>query len=74
MLLLKFKQRDCIRINNNMKTKLEQFINRNKKRNAHLYDDNLINGQDYILCPVSKERLSMIKSSYIIRVLGMTVE
>lgn len=57
-----------------MKTKLEQFIIRNRKRNAHLYDDTLINGQDYIICPVSNERLSMIKSSYITNILKMTVE
>lgn len=57
-----------------MKTKLEQFISRNRKRNKHLYDDNMIAGYDYIVCPVSNERLSMIKSSYIVKILGMTVE
>lgn len=57
-----------------MKTKLEQFIIRNRKRNSHLYIDGLTKGIDYIVCPVSKERLSMIKSSYITKILGMTVD
>lgn len=56
-----------------MKTKLEQFIKRNKKRNSHLYDNLLIEGIDYIICPVSNERLSMIKSSYIEKILLMSV-
>jgi hypothetical protein len=54
--------------------KLEQFKKRNKKRNAHLYQSNKVEGTDYIVCPVSKERLSMIKTSYIERVLEMSVE
>lgn len=57
-----------------MKSKVEQFKERNKKRNAHLYEHGLTQGHDYIVCPVSNERLSMIKSSYITKVLGMTVE
>lgn len=54
--------------------KIQQFIGRNRKRNSHLYDDNLINGIDYIVCPVTQARLSMIKTSYITKVLGMTVD
>lgn len=57
-----------------MKTNLELFIHRNKKRNAKLYDPVAVENFDYIVCPVSKERLSMIKSSYITNVLSMTVE
>jgi len=57
-----------------MANKLEQFKNRNGKRNAHLYCANKIEGIDYIVCPVSQERLSMIKTSYVERVLQMTVE
>jgi hypothetical protein len=57
-----------------MNNKLEHFKKRNRKRNAHLYLDEKIEGTDYIFCPVSKERLSMIKSSYIERVLGMSIE
>ena len=57
-----------------MNKKLEQFKKRNRKRNAHLYLDEKVEGTDYIVCPVSNERLSMIKSSYIERVLGMSVE
>lgn len=56
-----------------MQTKLQEFIKRNKTRNAHLHNDNLLSGIDYLICPVSNERLSMIKSSYIEKVLGMTV-
>lgn len=57
-----------------MHKKLEQFKKRNRKRNAHLYLDETVEGTDYIVCPVSEERLSMIKSSYIERVLEMSVE
>jgi hypothetical protein len=53
--------------------KLEQFKKRNRKRNAHLYCDSKIEGIDYIVCPVSKERLSMIRKDYIINVLQMSV-
>jgi hypothetical protein len=56
-----------------MNTKLEQFIKRNKRRNKHLYDIGLIAGYDYVICPVSNERLSMIKSSYIEKILLMSV-
>lgn len=57
-----------------MTEKIKQFQKRNRKRNAHLYQPGQIAGVDYILCPVSNERLSMIKSSYIKNVLGITVE
>lgn len=57
-----------------MTGKIEQFKKRNQKRNAHLYQTDRIEGVDYIVCPVSHERLSMIKSSYIERVLIMTVD
>ena len=61
-------------INKAVNQKLEQFKRRNKKRNAHLYLPDRTEGVDYIVCPVSCERLSMIKVSYIERVLGMTVQ
>jgi len=57
-----------------MNKKIEQFKKRNRKRNAHLYQVNKSEGIDYIVCPVSQERVSMIKSSYIERVLSMTVD
>lgn len=57
-----------------MSKKLKEFIKRNKKRNAHLYNEALVEGIDYIVCPVSNERLSVIKSSYIERVLEMSVD
>ena len=53
--------------------KLKQFKRRNQRRNAHLYSDKLLENIDYITCPVSNERLSMIKSSYIERVLEMSI-
>jgi len=56
-----------------MNKKIEQFIKRNRHRNSHLYNSGLNEGMDYIVCPVSNERLSMIKSSYIERVLEVTV-
>jgi len=55
-------------------TKVEQFKKRNRRRNKHLYKKGLLEGYDYIICPMSNERLSMIKSSYIVKVLGITVE
>lgn len=57
-----------------MNTKIEEFIRRSKYRNSHLYDDTLEEGYDYVICPVSNARMSMIKSSYIERILGMTVK
>ena len=56
-----------------MNEKIKQFKKRNRRRNAHLYQSGLTEKLDYILCPVSKERMSMIKSSYIERVLLITV-
>ena len=61
-------------INNTMNKKLTEFIKRNKKRNQHLYLPETRPGYDYVVCPVSGERLSMIKDNYITSVLGMTVE
>jgi hypothetical protein len=57
-----------------MNKKIEQFIKRNRYRNNHLYNNELKENKDYIVCPVSKERLSMIKKSYIERVLEMSIE
>ena len=56
-----------------MNVNLEKFIKRNQKRNSKLYLPECVEGVDYVTCPVSKQRLSMIKKSYIERVLGMTV-
>lgn len=57
-----------------MNKNIEQFKKRNKRRNAQLYQVDKIEGVDYILCPVSMERMSMIKTSYIERVLSMSVD
>lgn len=57
-----------------MNTKLQQFVKRNKKRNAHLYANESTLGYDYVICPVSGERLSMIKDNYITKILGIPVE
>jgi hypothetical protein len=56
-----------------MNTKILEFIKRNKKRNDHLYESGLTEGYDYVVCPISGERLSMIKENYIIKILGMSV-
>lgn len=55
------------------KTPLEYFVSRNRKRNAHLYNNDLIEGQDYIICPVSNERVLAIRKDYITNVLCMSV-
>lgn len=57
-----------------MNAKLKKFIKRNRKRNARLYQPNLIQGYDYIVCPVSGERLLNIRTNYIVNVLEMTCE
>lgn len=57
-----------------MNKKIKSFISRNRIRNAKLYQPGLVNGVDYIECPVSNERLLIIRSDYITKVLGMTVE
>ena len=57
-----------------MNEKIEKFIARNQKRNSHLYEPGMIEGHDYVICPVSQARLSMIKNNYIINVLGMSVD
>lgn len=58
-----------------MSKKIQDFVKRNRTRNAHLYSNqSLVQGEDYIVCPHTAERLTMIKSSYIEKVLEMTVE
>lgn len=54
--------------------KIIEFKNRNRKRNCHLYSVDKIEGVDYVVCPLTNERMSMIKRTYIERVLGLTVE
>lgn len=56
-----------------MNAAIKKFIKRNRVRNAHLYQSGLVQNFDYVICPVSNERMSMIKSSYIEKVLGMSV-
>jgi hypothetical protein len=51
--------------------KLQKFIKRNKRRNSHLYRDGLVINTDYVVCPVSKQRMTMIKSNYVEKILGM---
>lgn len=51
--------------------KLQKFIKRNKRRNSHLYRDCLTINTDYVVCPVSKQRMTMIKSNYVEKILGM---
>lgn len=57
-----------------MNANIEKFKKRNRRRNAHLYQPGLIQGYDYVICPVSDERMSMIKSTYIEKVLEMSVD
>ena len=57
-----------------MDAKLTEFIKRNKKRNQHLYAVGTVAGYDYVVCPISGERLNMIKENYIIKILGMKIE
>lgn len=57
----------------NMQTKIEKFKRRNRRRNAHLYDDDKIQDIDYVICPVTQERCVLIRKDYIERVLEMSV-
>jgi hypothetical protein len=57
-----------------MKTKIEQFIKRNQIRNLKLYQTGLIEGEDYVICPVSKQRMLIIRSDYITKVLEMSLD
>ena len=57
-----------------MNDKLNEFIRRSKYRNPHLYLESAIEGEDYVICPISLAKMVMIKSSYIERILGMTVD
>jgi len=61
-------------INIRMNTKLNQFIKRNQKRNTHLYSNGLQEGIDYVVCPASGQRLLIIRTDYITKVLGMSIE
>jgi hypothetical protein len=56
------------------KTKLEHFVERNKYRNPDLYTDNLVEGYDYVVCPISNARMHKIKNNYITKTLEMQVE
>lgn len=62
-----------LKINTFMK-KLLEFQKRSIYRNPHLYSETAKEGYDYIVCPISKCRMSMIKTSYITKILGLTVE
>ncbi|CAB4129568.1 hypothetical protein UFOVP116_42 [uncultured Caudovirales phage] len=55
-------------------TKIEEFIKRNRKRNAHLYQDGTVENIDYVVCPVTGERRSMITEPYVSKILGLTME
>ena len=57
-----------------MKDKIKLFIRRNEKRNKHLWESDKIMNYDYIICPVTQTRLSMIKSNYIENTLCMSIE
>lgn len=52
-------------------SKLEQFKARNRKRNSHLYHAHMKQDVDYVVCPISQERMSMIRDDYIKNILGL---
>lgn len=55
--------------------KLRLYLLSNINKNKHLYeDDNLVEGYDYVTCPVLGIRLSMIKKTYISNILYMDVD
>ena len=56
------------------RSKLDEYKIRNRRRNPQLYGDGLVLGHDYVICPVSQERMFLIKTNYITDTLEMTVE
>jgi hypothetical protein len=55
-------------------SKLDQFKERNRKRNSHLYYAHMEQDVDYVVCPISHERMSMIRDDYIKNILGLDPE
>ncbi len=51
--------------------KIDEFLKRNKKRNKHLWERGLKKNIDYIICPVTGTRLSMIKKNYVEKILDI---
>lgn len=68
------QQRLQVKSNTPKKTKLEKEIKRIRRRNAELYQSDMIDGYDYVVCPETNLRLCMIKSNYITNILGLTTE
>lgn len=56
-----------------MATKLEEFIKRNRKNNADLYQAGMVENVDYVYCPISECRMINM-GRYITETLGMTHE
>ena len=57
------------------KTKLDYFYERNAKRNSHLYSNDLLFvNYDYVICPHTGLKMTMIKKNYITSTLGLTIE
>lgn len=54
--------------------KIKTFIKRNEKRNSHLWNNDLIEDLDYIICPITRTRLSMLKKNYIENTLGIPID
>lgn len=48
---------------------IKKFKTRNQNRNAHLYNDNNVLGKNYVVCPITRERMYIVKTSYIENVL-----
>jgi hypothetical protein len=56
-----------------MATKIEEFIKRNRKNNADLYQDGMVENVDYVYCPISDCRMINM-SRYITETLELTHE
>ncbi|MFA5396829.1 MAG: hypothetical protein WC346_12550 [Methanogenium sp.] len=48
-----------------IRTKIESFLIRNKRRNSHLWTLDKIENVDYIVCPITGTRLSTLSKLYI---------
>ena len=65
--------RTSIRKENPRVFNILNYRKNNRIKNEHLYCSTLKEGHDYLVCPVSRERVSLIKRNYIENVLLMPV-
>lgn len=66
-------EREAARELKPQKTKIDEFLIRNKIRNADLYYDTAIKGYDYVECPITGARMHILGEKHIVMNLEMTI-